>query len=415
VAALAAAVLALGACSSGSGSSSGSNTTIRFVSQDSLTDTWNKVLIPAFESANPGIKVVAQYSPTATLTQTLLTQLQGGNGPDVFYTNGGSGQSTSVLQLAKAGRLADLSTLSFTKNLPAAVTPLFQQDGKTFGLPLAEVPVGVIYNQDVFNSKKVSVPTTFTDLLNLCGTLKSGGVAPFELAGSAYANTGILGQIIAASNVYSETPTWNQDRANKSTTFAGTTAWNNTLQHIEAMKKAGCFEDGASGAAVPTIFAAVGHGSGAMLSGPGAAITSVQKVAPSVKLAMFPFPGDTADATRVTMAYSDGLAVNNASKKKDAALKFVDFMSQPTQAAAYAKAAGALTLADAATGKVPATIDAYASYLKDGRVVALPNLTWPSGDIYQTFGQGITGLLTGQSQPNSVLTQMDANWDKTTS
>ena len=38
------------------------------------------------------------------------------------------------------------------------------------------------------------------------------------------------------------------------------------------------------------------------------------------------------------------------------------------------------------------------------------NLAWPNPVIYQNFAAGLTGLLTGQTNPDQVLKSMDDAW-----
>ena len=82
---------------------------------------------------NPDIKVDATYLPIGTTyANTLRTQLQSGNAPDVFYVTAGSGGLQSVLPLAKAGYVADLAKRPWVKTLPLAPAnrPFFWRQGQ---------------------------------------------------------------------------------------------------------------------------------------------------------------------------------------------------------------------------------------------------------------------------------------------
>ena len=69
-----------------------------------------QAIFDRFQQLNPSIKIDATYLPIGTTyANTLRTQLQGGNAPDVFYVTAGSGGLQSVLPLAKAGYVADLA------------------------------------------------------------------------------------------------------------------------------------------------------------------------------------------------------------------------------------------------------------------------------------------------------------------
>ena len=157
-----------------------------------------------FERANPDITIALEHLNVAQYPQVLLTQLQAGNGPDLIYTQGGTGQIHSVLNLGESGRLVDLSKQPWVKRLPASARPLFTQGKNVFALPLAFVPTGILYNVDAFKQLNLKIPTTFAQLLNVCRTAKDKGKTAFTFSGST-TNSATLTQLIASSSVYGRT------------------------------------------------------------------------------------------------------------------------------------------------------------------------------------------------------------------
>lgn len=369
--------------------------------------------ISAFEAANPKIKVNTTYFPVDQYANTVTTQLKGGGGPDIFYSNGGSGQIYSALTLGKVGQAADLSQQSWAKDIPSSARSLFFSGNKLYALPLAVSPVGIAYNTDLLQSWGADVPTTFGDLVKLCATAKAHGATFLAFAGANPQNTGLLGQMIASSYVYDTNAHWNADRANNKVTFANSAGWKNALNAIVKMNQAGCFQPGASGASTAAAQALVGQKKAAAYPAPGIVIGTLQALVPGQTIAMMPFPGATSANTRPTLAYSDALAVNNRSKSKAAAIKFIDFLATGDRPTQYAKATSTLTIQQALSGKqLPTTVQSFEPYVKSGKTAALANLTWPNGVVYSDFGSGVTGLLTGQLTPESLLQQMDSDWNQ---
>ena len=87
-------VLALAALlATAAGAKRTSTITLNVLMQSTGTAPWDAVNAN-FEKANPNITINMEYVPTANLPQLLLTQLQGGNGPDIFYGSSGSGTRT---------------------------------------------------------------------------------------------------------------------------------------------------------------------------------------------------------------------------------------------------------------------------------------------------------------------------------
>ena len=193
VAATAISLLAAG-CSSGP-ASSGSGTkanpvTITFWGSygnggnSTQQDALNKTLIPAFEKANPGIKV--KYTDIAydSLLQKLTTSAAGGELPDVVRADLGW-----VPQFAQNGVLVPLSTsMSDYKSLAAkdypgnVATNLYK--GKYYGLPLDTNTRVLITDQAALAKAGVSAPpATFADLDTMASKLKGTGVSLFADSG----------------------------------------------------------------------------------------------------------------------------------------------------------------------------------------------------------------------------------------
>ena len=123
-------------------------TTIKFLAQSNgQGNPQLQAILDRFMQLNPDIEVAATYLPIGTTyANTLRTQLQSGNAPDVFYTTAGTGDLQSVLPLAKAGYVADLAKRPWVKTLPLAPAnrPFFWRQGRLTALPFAVVPVGVM-------------------------------------------------------------------------------------------------------------------------------------------------------------------------------------------------------------------------------------------------------------------------------
>jgi raffinose/stachyose/melibiose transport system substrate-binding protein len=365
-------------------------------------------LVSDFEKANPNIKVNVQYLPQATLGQATLTALQAGNAPDVLYTNGGTGQLISVFTLGKAGYLSDLSQRSWAGSVPAAAHDLYFDGSKLYAVPMGLSLVGVVYSTDQFQQLGLQVPTTFQDLVNLCGKIKAAGKVPMAMAGQA---PGLYAQAPAAGNVYANNPGWNDDRTAGKTTFAGTPGWTDALQEFVDLNNAGCFQPGAAAATIVDVFNLLGSGQGMMFLGPSAAIGGITSVNPKYPAAMFPFPGPTADATRAITEYNDSFSVNAKSPNQDAAMKLVDFLAQPAEQQAYAKIEGEISVPDSVNGTVPSLYSSFTTLLQQKKTVTLPSLIWPNPAVGTALTPDMQGLLTGQKKIQDVLTDLDKAWN----
>jgi raffinose/stachyose/melibiose transport system substrate-binding protein len=374
-----------------------------------------QAVFDTFEKQNPDIKIDPTYLPIGdTYANTLRTQLRGGNAPDVFYVTPGSGGLQSVLPLAKAGYVADLSSRPWAKKLALAPSakPLYWAKNKLYAVPIDVVPVGVLYHPDVLSSLGLKVPTTMKQLLAACRTAKSKGKAFLNVAGASAQNAGLLATTIAGSYVLASDPTWNAKRAAGKVTFSGTPAWRTTLQRIVDMKNAGCFPAGAE--ANDNIPATPGFVSGQVASWvlPSSITQLIKSFNPKAQYNFFPMPGDTAANTRVYSSPTDAFAVYSKTPNKAAAMKFADFWASAAASGAYAKATGASSVQNAASGKHLAfELRGLAPILKQpSKVHVLMQVEWSNPAVFDTLGKDVQGLLTGQKTVAATLKDLDAAW-----
>ncbi|MFF0267009.1 ABC transporter substrate-binding protein [Kribbella sp. NPDC004536] len=412
-------LLALAGCSSSSGTDSASTAdgkvefTLTYAKSNNIESPF-EALAKAYMSANPNITIKLEGKPNDTYGDAIRTQLQAGNAADVLETEAGSGQSRSVLQLANAKFLEPLSD-SVAATVPDSSKSLYQLDGKTYGEPLGISYAGLVYNTVAAKAAGLTAaPKSFDEVKAACTKSAAAGKSLFVLAGSTVPNAGITSLIISATRVYAEDPDWNAKRTKGETTFADSQGWKDTLQTIVDMNKAGCFQKGAEGAGFDAITNNMAKGDSVSFFGPLGSASELQKAAPTQKFVAEAFPPATVGGKAFGVAsptYS--LSVNAASKKKDAAQAFVNWLAEPAQADLFAKVSGGLPNSGLDKQDLSTTVYADVSdILKKGDYTALPNAGWKSAGVYDALGTGVQGLLTGQTDVDKVLKSMDAAWNQ---
>lgn len=401
---------------SGSAAASGEAVTITLGTQTAQGGEGPyRPVVAAFEAENPNITVNLVETPTDSYAQVLRTQLQAGNAPDVFYGQPGGGNPNAILPSGEAGYAADLSSYSWaTGAIPAGSEDLFTLGGKTYGIPVDLAPVSMIANLTAYKELGIEPATTLDEAYEQCATARAAGKSLYMIAGAGPPNLGLFANQIAASLVYGADPDWNTKRANGEVTFAGSAEWQATLQQVIDYKDKGCFPDGVEGAGFPELTNAITSGSSLGIFAPSGAVVDSKAAAPTQEFGAFVLPAATVADTRSILSPSNGLAVNAASPNEDAALKLLEFFTEPTSQDMFAAASGNVSLAATASTGVPADLEGLGDFLTDpAKHVALPNLFWPNGGVYDALGTGVQGLLTGQATPEVVLTAMDDAWNQT--
>ena len=170
--------------------------TIESWRNDDLT-IWQDKIIPAFEAANPGIRIVFAPTAPAQYNAALNAKLEGGTAGDLITCRPFDGSLT----LYDAGYLTDLTDLPGMANFgDVARSGWTTDDGSaTFCLPMASVIHGFIYNKEAFAEVGVDVPTTVDEFFSVLDKIKEDGsyiplsmgtADQWEAATMGYANIG---------------------------------------------------------------------------------------------------------------------------------------------------------------------------------------------------------------------------------
>ncbi|MCF6327495.1 MAG: ABC transporter substrate-binding protein [Devosiaceae bacterium] len=170
--------------------------TIESWRNDDLT-IWQDKIIPAFEAANEGIKVVFSPSAPTQYNSALNAKLEAGTAGDLITCRPFDGS----LSLFEAGYLSEVGDLENMENFGSVAKSGWSTDdgSATFCVPMASVIHGFIYNKDAFAEIGVEVPTTVDEFFDVLDAFKEDGTYiplamgtadQWEAATMGYANIG---------------------------------------------------------------------------------------------------------------------------------------------------------------------------------------------------------------------------------
>jgi raffinose/stachyose/melibiose transport system substrate-binding protein len=404
----------LAACGS-DGSSGSDSKTITFSYQIANPDAKSPfaTLAAEYEKTHSGVTIKTNPIALNTYGSTITTQLQAGNGPDVFYINPGAGQTGSVGTLGEAGKLLDLTGKVDDSAVPDNAKASLSFDDKLVAVPVYLAPAGLIYSPDAAKGAGITLDATSTmqDVIAQCQKVADGGHAVFGLAGSMAPNTGIFTAEIAASTVYGPEPDWNEQKASGATTFADSQGWKDALETVKDLYDAKCFQDGAAGAGFDALTNGAGQGQFAAFAAPGGAAKDIMdSTGGAVTLQVQAMPAPEGYDTYLMAGTADAISVNKDSKNTALATDFVKWMSEPAQIKAMADAAGDIPVGTTDASSLLPQYAPVADLISQGKVAQYPYIDWPNGEIYNALGTGVTGLLTGQMSVDDVLESLDKAW-----
>lgn len=175
--------LALTGCS-GSSDSSGDGKVNMTLWQNSTTgpgqEFW-KNAVADFHKANPNVTIKVQSIQNEDLDGKLQTALNSGDAPDIFLQRGGGKMAAMV----NAGQLMDITgkvSDETKKNISEGSFKAETYQDKVWAMPIAVLPGGLFYSQDLFKAAGITEAPATIDALNEDVTkLKATGVSPIAL------------------------------------------------------------------------------------------------------------------------------------------------------------------------------------------------------------------------------------------
>jgi raffinose/stachyose/melibiose transport system substrate-binding protein len=315
------------------------------------------VLDQKFEAKYPGIKVnvsVVKADELAMSTQTRLTA----NDVDLIDMFGFAQGIQSFMKgadkpnwqsLIEAGLLMDLSGQGFLKNYDAPTI----KDAGSFNGKVYEVNTGryaftgVFYNKDLFAKYGVKVPTTWKQFVAACDTFKKNKVNAITVGGKDGWPVLVGGYGILLS-------AYPDQAALVKGLWEGKIKWNDA-KSLDMWQKMQVYardlvEPGASGVAFDAAPGRFASGAAAMLTAGSWDAPAIEAANPDIKFGYFPLPGsdNAADNKYIAGKYDVGWVVNAKTAKKDAALKWLSFFSEPANYQEYVTAVGVIPTQPAA-------------------------------------------------------------------
>jgi raffinose/stachyose/melibiose transport system substrate-binding protein len=135
---------------------------------------WWKGFIADFEKKYPGTKINMTTFATEDFRAKYLSAFSAGDEPDVYETDTGA----LLDRFVRVGKIADISELiDFSGYNPASLAPVTKGDA-IFGAPDYWFVMSMWNNKDLFAEHGVSVPTTWSELLEACTTFSEAGITP---------------------------------------------------------------------------------------------------------------------------------------------------------------------------------------------------------------------------------------------
>ncbi|MFJ7998236.1 extracellular solute-binding protein [Streptomyces sp. NPDC096310] len=408
-AALAALPTALTACAGSSGSGNGKIRIVGVADQQKPIEE----LLAAYRKSHAGTAFATSFAPTDQVQTVVRTQLAGGNAPDVHVLFPGSGSAMSMVELARAGLLADLSAQKWTQGIPKNFDAAYRYEGKTYLYSAGSSVIGAVYNKKTFATAGVRPPTTWSELLDVCATLKAKGIVPIALGAQTPWVTQLITYALVPNAVYAGTPGFDADMAAGRTTFADS-GWADAMGKYKELQTKGFFNDNPNGTTFEQQTSLVASGKAAMAVQVSAVLSTFRDATRTPDdLGMFPFPGgDDAARLWIPAGIVVGLGVAAHAKNPDKAKAFVEFLGRQENINAWATAVSAIPFQRDASTEIDPVLGEFLPIIDADRAVPFMDQAWPNAEVQPAHFAAVQDLLAGKTDVKGALGQMDTAYGK---
>ncbi len=296
-------------------------------------DLWTNKIIPAFEKANPDIKVIFNGYVPQEYDAALGSKLEAGTAGDLITCR----PFDKSLDLYNKGYLTSVNDLPGIENFSdVAKSAWTTDDGKTtFCVPMASVIHGFIYNKKIFDELKLTPPKTIDEFHAILDKIKADGkYVPIDL--------GTADQWEAATMGFQNIgPTYWKGEDGRKALIAGTEKFTDKAYvdtFAELAKWGPYMGDGYQAQKYPDSQNLFTLGRAAIYPAGSWDITTFEKQS-DFEFGAFPPPVLKAGDTCYISDHTDiGMGINAKSKNLDAAKKFMSWVASSEFAGIYANA-----------------------------------------------------------------------------
>ncbi len=282
-------------------------------------------VIADFQAANPDVKVIQNAIKNTEYNTILSAALAAGDGaPDVFMSRAYGGLQTyadSGYMLPLDEAMSELASFSeFALGGATSVT-----DGKIYAVPAVSQTMLCFYNAGVYDALGLSVPATWAEFLANLEACKAAGYEALANGTKdgwcCEALFGAVGPSFYGGNDF-------YDRLISGETSFMDPAFVNAVDRLTDL--APYMPDLFEGVSYTDMQASFINEVSAHFIGGSYEAGYFQSENPDLKYGVFAVPGETADGPAYVSVYADmNFAVSAATKKQEAALRFVKYLATP--------------------------------------------------------------------------------------
>lgn len=299
--------------------------------KDPALSDWQK-MADDYMAAHSNVKIEITVLENEAFKTKLTTVMQSGEVPDIFQSWGQGG----MIEQVNAGLLkditADLDANGGEWRNSLGALDAFAVDGKNYGVPWDMGAVTFWYNKDLFAQAGIdAVPTTWSEFLADCETLKAAGITPISVGeGDKWPGMHIWAYLVSrigGAEAFSAAAATGDARTG---TFEDE-AFVKAGYELKKLVDGGYFQEGFLGATHDEMNATFGNGKAAMELGgqwsPSVEAANSADLVGVKNLGMFSFPAVEGGKGLVTDIVGGGNGFAIGANAEPEAIDFVKYLT----------------------------------------------------------------------------------------
>lgn len=343
-------------------------------------------------------------SPNDAMT-VLKTRFIRNDYPDII----GIGGDINYSNFLDAGMFMDVSDFEGVSDIKQAYMDIvdeleFIPEDGVHALPYVANCGGILYNRDMFEENGWKIPTTWTELMSLCETIRSSGKNPFYFGfkdtWTCLAPWNALAVGLTDADVCSQVN-------------SGETTFSDAYSEVaEKMKELVAYgESNPYAYSYNDACTAFARGESAMFAIGSYAVPQIQSVNPDINIDSFTFPANEDANDNVLNSGVDLLlAVMNTCKNKEAAYKVLDFMYQDDTIQIYLDNQNAIPCKEG-DFTLPSMLDGMKADIASGNMADFHDHHYPSEMSVDAMVQ--TFLMDDSADAvQTFLSRFDKDWKR---
>ncbi|MCS7463991.1 ABC transporter substrate-binding protein [Paenibacillus doosanensis] len=354
-------------------------------------------IIAAFEERHPLVKIEQDAPPN--MLKVLSMRFSTDTAPDLFTVYP---SAPSIRQPIKEGYLEDLTGDPLLQRVKPEFIEFSQTQGRNYAIPYALEGYGIIYNTAIFRDLNLSVPQTYAQLIQTAETLKSAGITPFLFPDQDYAYLRKVSAVLLGLDDPDIIPYFEDVIAGKRH-ITDSPQLLRLAQKTLQLRQYG--QRDSLGTSNETAVHDFADGKAAMFFTGMWEVSTIKRLNPGIDVAMFPFPADNPDDTRVAMQVGTAFGIPRNSRTAVQAKQFLEFMTTREMAQLFADETGNISIIQGVEHRVKEN-KGIADYALAGKLFRAADSPW-TPSMQDDFGKAVQGLIAG----NDTKTLMQKSED----